>query len=235
MDLAGTTPLTPGLLGSLHMLKLSTIQSVMETVDTNWHCPIADALLEKYATSANRPHFWRVSANFLFYCQVGNGEFALRLNHVDERSVEQIASELKFVSALGDSRVQVAQPQISRFGNPVETVVTPAGTFHGVLFEKLPGEHLELDHMDDSQLSLWDQPWPTYTIGQAHSVRPAGGVGTTSWIGSKRRWYAADIVFALRDLIGENPATFDPQSEELVSFIAGYQKIRTTLLIQNIG
>lgn len=137
------------------MMKLAIMQAVMATVDSEWHCPLADQLAGRWPHDPGQVWFWRVSANFVFVCKHAGQDFILRFNHASERTLAQIAAELAFVTALTERGMRVARPISSLAGNLIETITTPLGEFHAVLFEKLLGEQLEIDDLSGDQFGRW--------------------------------------------------------------------------------
>ena len=137
------------------MMKLDIMQAVMATVDSEWHCPLADQLAGQWPHDPGQVWFWRVSANFVFVYKHGGQDFILRFNHASERTAAQIVAELAYVNALAERGIRVARPIPSLAGNLIESVSTTLGEFHAVVFEKLPGEQLEVDDLSGEQFNRW--------------------------------------------------------------------------------
>jgi Ser/Thr protein kinase RdoA (MazF antagonist) len=147
------------------MMKLSTMQAIVATVDDQWESPLADVLLQHWAHDRGRAKYWRASANFIFFFQHSGRDQVLRFNHASERTLEAIQAELAYVNALADHGIRVAKPIRSLAGNEVETIATPQGSFHAVVFEALPGKPAEFDELTPEQFLRWGQ-----ALGELHNA-----------------------------------------------------------------
>lgn len=49
------------------MMKLSTMQAVVATVNTQWESDLADEILQSWEHDGERAKFWRASTNFVFF------------------------------------------------------------------------------------------------------------------------------------------------------------------------
>lgn len=49
------------------MMKLSTMQAVVATVNTQWESDLADEILRFWEHDDGRAKFWRASTNFVFF------------------------------------------------------------------------------------------------------------------------------------------------------------------------
>lgn len=137
------------------MMKLSTMRTVLDTVDSGWRCPLADRILERWGYDEGTVFFWRASANFVFIFRREGRQFYLRFNETSERQLSLIQSELEVVRYLGKKPLRTAQPIMSLNGQYIETVESELGTYHAVVFEAMPGEHLELEELDEKQFYDW--------------------------------------------------------------------------------
>lgn len=137
------------------MMKLSTMKAVMETIDSGWKSPLANTILERWGYDEGTVFFWRASANFVFIFKRNGKNLYLRFNEVTERERKFIQGEVDVLHYLKGSTIRAAQPILSLNDQYVETVVCDIGTYHAVVFEAMPGEHLELDEMSESQLHDW--------------------------------------------------------------------------------
>lgn len=141
------------------------MQDVVATVNEQWESPLADELLLRWEHDAQRPKFWRSSANFVFFCKIQGNDHILRFNHADERTAQMIQSEIDFVNSLADLGVNVARPVRSKTGVYVESVSTMLGTFHVVVFKALPGKQLDLEELSTEQIEYWGQ-----ALGELHNA-----------------------------------------------------------------
>ncbi|OBZ16074.1 phosphotransferase enzyme family protein [Bacillus sp. FJAT-26390] len=147
------------------MMKLSTMRTVLDTVDGGWRSPLANQILERWGYDEGTVFFWRASANFVFIFRREGCEFYLRFNVASERELAMIKSELDVVLYMGKRRLKTAQPVMSTNGQFIETVESELGTYHAVVFEAMPGEHLELDELDEKQFYDWGS-----ALGQLHEA-----------------------------------------------------------------
>jgi Ser/Thr protein kinase RdoA (MazF antagonist) len=145
------------------MMKLSTMKTVLDTVDSGWRCPLANQILERWGYDEGTVFYWRASANFVFIFLREGHQFYLRFNEASEREVALIKSELDVVLYLGTKPLRTAQPILSLNGQFIETVESKLGTYHAVVFEAMPGEHLELEELDEKQFYDWGS-----ALGQLH-------------------------------------------------------------------
>ena len=137
------------------MMKLNLMKQFFDTVDADWHSPIADEIASRWFTSTVLVRCIRASANFAFHVQTAARDYVLRFNHASEREPEFIAAELAFIAHLTERGIRAAQPVRSLRGNLIESVSTRLGLFHGVLFEAMPGAPMEFDALCAEQFHLW--------------------------------------------------------------------------------
>lgn len=104
---------------------------------------IVRSLLDRWGYEAGSIQFIRASQNFVLRFRRDDTPYILRLSHADERSLEEIQSELEFLVYLAEHQVHVHVPIPSQNGLKIETIVTPMGILHGVVFTFLEGEHVE--------------------------------------------------------------------------------------------
>lgn len=145
------------------MIKLSTMQNVVSTVDEEWESPLANEILQRWKNDGDPAKYWRASANFVFF--FNRGDHILRFNHADERSAETFQAEIDHLNALISKGVRANKPVPSRSGNHVESIATEHGIFHAVAFEKMPGEQLEIGELTSEQFTRWGQ-----TLGELHNA-----------------------------------------------------------------
>jgi len=95
------------------------------------------------------------SSNFAFEMKENNTERILRMTHQTERSLDLIQAELDFILFLDSQKIPVAKSVTSNNGKTVEQLETEHGVFYGVLFEKIQGDYIGLEDMEDWQLKDW--------------------------------------------------------------------------------
>jgi len=139
------------------MMNLNLMKQFFDSVDAEWQSPIANEIASQWFQEDFQAYCIRASANFAFLVKTGEQKHLLRFNHADERQVEFIGGELEFIEHLAQNSVRVARPRASLNGKLIESIETSMGIFHSSLFEYLPGEHLELDSLDDASIKLWGQ------------------------------------------------------------------------------
>ena len=137
------------------MMRLTTMWNVDATIDDEGSSPIAEQILAQWAYDRGSVRFFRSSANFIYRFRQQDEERFLRFAAASERSRELIDAEMELAQALAAAGVAVAPPLSSKSGSTVETVVTPWGAFHAVVFPALAGQQYECDEMDDSGFRRW--------------------------------------------------------------------------------
>ena len=133
-------------------------------VAPNWTSPLARQIADRWVGEETDVRVWRASANFVCVVTGGGAKYYLRFNHAEERSYTAICAELEWIQHLERSGCVIAAPAVSRAGNIVETVITPLGRFHAVLFHALPGSHREFDTLSLPDFETWGR-----TLGQIHA------------------------------------------------------------------
>lgn len=145
------------------MMKLSTMQAVVATVNEQWESPVADDLLLHWAHDEGRAKYWRASSNFVFFFKAFGQDRVLRFNHDSERTVNEIQAEVDYVQTVARRGMRVAEPIRSLGGNYVESIATDQGRFHVVVFEALPGKQLDFEELSADQLVRWGK-----ALGELH-------------------------------------------------------------------
>ena len=151
------------------MMKLSTMNDVVETVNDEWESALADQIVQRW--DHDEPvKYWRASSNFIFFFKNLGVTYVLRFNHARERMPESIQAEIEFVNALAEEGIRVAKPIRSIAGNFVESVDVTVGEighglFHAAAFEAMPGEQLDLDELTTEQFVLWGK-----ALGELHNA-----------------------------------------------------------------
>lgn len=159
------------------MMKASTMQVVVATVNEEWESPLANEILERWENDGEPAKYWRASANFVFF--FNRGDYVLRFSHAEERSAETVQAEIAHVNALIANGIRAAKPVQSLTGNYVESLVTSHGLFHAVAFEKLPGEQLEIEELTSEQFVHWGQ-----ALGELHN----GSTYSEGWKPTRSSW-----------------------------------------------
>jgi Ser/Thr protein kinase RdoA (MazF antagonist) len=169
------------------MMKLSLMKQFFDSVDENWRSPIADQIAAQWMSRNFSAYCIRASANFAFQVNAGDQKFLLRFNHASEREPEFIAGELAFIEHLAERGIRVARSQRSLSGNMIESVMTPMGLFHAVLFEFLPGKCLELEILDPPFIEHWGR-----ALGEMHlaseGLKVDGRLDWSSQLDCVRQW-----------------------------------------------
>ena len=141
------------------MMKLSTMRTLIMTLDENGESPIANVIASRWNHDLGTVRFFRASANFLFLFKHSGQDYVLRFISVNERAFDAIHAELAYIDHLAVQGAHVAKPVLSRVDNLVETIETDLGMFHAVVFERLMGEQLELPDLTPGMITRWGQPW----------------------------------------------------------------------------
>lgn len=147
------------------MMAIALMKRFFDTVDPNGQSPIADQIAARWLEGAAKVRCIRASANFAFHVETGDRSYVLRFNHASERAPEYIAAELEYIERLAADGIQVARPILSLSGRAIESVPTAVGVFHGVLFEALSGDSLELNNLSVEGLERWGR-----ALGEVHNT-----------------------------------------------------------------
>ena len=121
------------------MMRLSTMQKVLETVDNDWRSPLAEVILQNWGYDEGTVFYHRASANFIFTFTREGIPYFLRINDSCEREIDAIEAELKIVQYVNKNSLKAAQPVPSRNEKYIEAVETEWGLFYAVVFEALQG------------------------------------------------------------------------------------------------
>lgn len=170
------------------MMELNLMKQFFQTVDEEWRSPIASAITERWLADRAETWVWRASANFVCIVVADDRRYYMRFNHESERSPDAITAELSFINQLNASDILLSMPVMSRADRLLETVETPLGLCHAVLFEALPGEQRELTDLDANSLEAWGN-----SLGMLHTC--SSRVSTLS----RPNWY--DLLSEARDSI----------------------------------
>ena len=147
------------------MMKLSTMQKLVTTLNENDESPIANEIASRWEHDPGSVRFLRASANFLFLFKHAGKDYVLRFVNADERTFNTIRAELAYLDHLALQGVHVAKPVRSLAGNFVEDIATDQGFFHAVAFKRLAGEQYELSDLTPAKLTRWGQ-----ALGELHTA-----------------------------------------------------------------
>ena len=265
-------------------MKLSLMKRFFDTVDDDWWSLNADQLASPWFKGEHRVRVHRASANFVCRVEADDSTYYLRFNHSSERNPEKINSEIQYLLYLREKGVNANKPIPSLSRKYVESIQTGLGVFHAVLFEAVPGGHLESDELDLHGFHRWGR-----ALGELHKASVGYNSNIPSWkdtaayiqdiiTGNDQvvhkelesvvsalellpvdkssfgvihydfeldnicwddgvpgimdfddcvyQWYAADIVYALRDLFDDKVSQINLEDERFQSFISGYRSIK---------
>ncbi len=181
------------------MMKLSTMLRLVATIDAEQHSPIIDSIRDLWPHDAGPARFWRASANFIAGFEHDGRHYILRFNHADERDPASIQAELDYHFYLIGRGLRVARPVLSTEGRLVESVETPHGIYHAVVFDALAGEMLDEDNFPADRLGAWGR-----AVGEFHHVAEGyTGIGRPSWsehLDTVASWLPLDETVAWRTL-----------------------------------
>ncbi len=144
-------------------MKLSLMKQFFDSVDKEWRSPIADEIAVRWFRADFHAYCLRASANFAFKVRADGQDYLLRFNHASERDLQYLAAELTYLEHLAAQGIRVNRPLRSLAGNLIESVETPLGVFHCSMFDYLPGDHLELDALDETAIKIWGR-----ALGEMH-------------------------------------------------------------------
>ncbi|MFT4415922.1 phosphotransferase enzyme family protein [Fredinandcohnia humi] len=145
------------------MMKLSTIQKVMNTVDSEWRCSLAEQILGSWEYDKGSIFFYRASANVVCVFKT-NGEIRfLRFIPINEKDENALQAEIDILLSLRDTDLRTAQPVQSLHGTYIEVVRTALGSFYAVVFEGAKGSHLDFEKLDEDHYFMWGK-----TLGKLH-------------------------------------------------------------------
>ena len=158
------------------MMKLSTMKAAFETLDEQWHSPLADVLVARWGITPGAARIFRASANFLFKFQQSNHQYILRFNHECERTPAWVQGEIDFIRHLARAGILVPKPLSSLTRTWVESVATRNGIYHAVVFEALAGEQYNSTELTYEQWIAWGKALAelhTASQGYAGHDRPS--------------------------------------------------------------
>ncbi|MBN2335176.1 phosphotransferase [Candidatus Bathyarchaeota archaeon] len=146
-------------------MSLRLMKRFFDTVDEDRRSPIADDIAERWFLGEKDVSVFRASANFVTRVKAGERAYYLRFNHSSERTPETMEAELSYIRHLIRRGVHANKPVKSLTDRYVESVETGMGLFHAVVFEGLPGKHVESDTLDLRGFERWGR-----ALGEMHSA-----------------------------------------------------------------
>ncbi|MBM6618673.1 phosphotransferase enzyme family protein [Bacillus suaedaesalsae] len=147
------------------MMKLSLMKDIVQTVNSEWKSNLAEEIMKRWDYDLGSVYYWRASANFVFVCKKEGKRLFLRFNSVNERTLEQLESEITLINEISEHHLRVAKPIISKNNHYIEKVDTKLGVFYATLFEGLEGEQLEIENLNSEQYYTWG-----CALGKLHEV-----------------------------------------------------------------
>jgi len=137
------------------MMKLSLMQAVVSTLSATYASPIADTVVAAWAHDPGSARYFRASANFIFVFERAGNPYILRLAHASERTADAIQAELAYLHHLAAQGLPVALPIQSLSSRWVESIPTPLGVFHAVVFEHMAGQQYDVGDLSLAQFTRW--------------------------------------------------------------------------------
>lgn len=158
-------------------MTLNIMQAVVEATEEDGQNLVAREIGSRWEADPGSLQFFRASANVVFKFTRGSRGYVLRFNHAEERTRAGVEAEVAYVNHLAAQGFRVARPVPSRHGNEVESVPTPLGLFHAVVFEALPGRQFDLDELTPDMVVQWGG-----ALGRLHQASQGyAGTGRASW------------------------------------------------------
>jgi Ser/Thr protein kinase RdoA (MazF antagonist) len=146
------------------MMKLSTLWKLDQTFSHDRTSPIADAIASRWKHDPGSIRFYRSSANHIVTLTIDGERTFLRFAAASERRLDTIKNELAIIEHVRQRGVDAVRPVASLNGRFVESVETPIGTYHAVLFAGIPGQHKDPDTIAPAEAFAWGA-----TAGRLHN------------------------------------------------------------------
>jgi Ser/Thr protein kinase RdoA (MazF antagonist) len=177
------------------MMLLSRMLRLIQSCDNEGRSSVTDTILQAWEHQPGSARLLRASSNFIFTFHndhpIGKERLILRFVPVEQRSAITIQAELVFIQHAIQQGVHANQPIPSVNGRLVETVTTGAGDFHAVVFERLPGDHLEIESLPAEQFSAWGR-----ALAELHNAssgaRPVARPGWQDLLHEAEGWLLPD-------------------------------------------
>lgn len=137
------------------MMNVNVMKMILDHYECGKQDTFAHQMANKWSYDEKTLDLINASSNFAFEMKTAGVERILRVTHKSERSLEILLAELDFIHYLDSNGIPVAKPIPSNNGEIVEQLHTKQGTFHGIVFEKIQGKIIEMEEMEDWQISNW--------------------------------------------------------------------------------
>jgi len=190
------------------MMKLSLMKRFYDTVEDR-RSPVLDEISRRWFETSET-QMYRASANFVARVVSEGSTYFLRFNHNTERSIGHIEAELRYIHRLIDRGINANVPVHSLSGNLVESVDTGLGVFHSVMFEEVPGVHIESDDLDTNGFKLWGT-----ALARVHET------GEGQEISCVPSWY--NHLDSIRSIAQDNPVLLS-EVEKIEQILGGYDQ-----------
>lgn len=159
------------------MMKLNLMKTIVSTITDTGNSSLANQLLTAWSHDPGTVRFFRTGANAVFTFTQARRLYILRFNHDCERTIDAIRAEVDYLQYLSAKAIAIAQPVQSRAGNYVESMNTPYGRFHSVVFEAITGYRFDIEDLTLDRFSQWGQ-----MLGKLHAATQSyPGVGRLIW------------------------------------------------------
>ncbi|NHJ38476.1 MAG: phosphotransferase [Asgard group archaeon] len=136
------------------MMNVDIMSEVVEAYDKG-EPTIGNFFAERWFHNKNSVKMRRASANFIYMFQNNKQELILRIAPETERSKQQILAELDFMLHLKNSAFPVPEIIPSINDNLVEELKTANRSYFGVVFQRCPGIHYELNNIPIDLINEW--------------------------------------------------------------------------------
>lgn len=146
------------------MMPLSQIRAFDRTVTEGGRSVTADRFAAPWSHEAGGVRFFRTSANIICTLSRGDERSFLRASAASERNRRTIEDELLLIDTLAEQDVPVVSTILSDRGERIETVETPVGTFHVVLFNVLSVFHQNAKLLPVEDFGRWGT-----AVGRIHA------------------------------------------------------------------
>jgi Ser/Thr protein kinase RdoA (MazF antagonist) len=147
------------------MMKLSTLWKFDRTLRPDRTSPVADAIASHWRHDPGSVRFYRSSANHIVTLTIDGEPAFMRFAASTERRLDTIENELAIIEHVRSRGVDVVRPVASLSGRFVESVETPIGTYHAVLFAGIPGHQKDPESITAPEMVAWGA-----TVGRLHNA-----------------------------------------------------------------
>ncbi len=147
------------------MMRLSLMREVFKTVNEDWDCPFASALVKTWNNDRGRVKMYRASANFICFMWDKDTEYVARFNSSTEKKLSRLEGEIALINYLAEKKIPVARPVPSNSNKFIEEACTEYGTFFMSVFEKVHGRQRDIRELDQNGFFVWGK-----ALGSLHRV-----------------------------------------------------------------